>query len=241
MKTYAEDVSPGHPDRLADAIAEGIVTEALKRKPEALLGVEVAVHRNVVFIAGRIATGADPENKLRIVRDVYEAAGYGAQWVAGPADLRIADELCEEELPVLESDILPFSDDQNIVIGYTQKSHVTNYLSTAHRVAGKIGRPLFQTMRSQPPAGAGFGPDFEIPAALEENSGEVSWDRFVLSVRHAPVLDSEEQHRLLPPQRTRILEDLEARALRGVSTNFAPPVTGPQRSRRVFRRRPRGE
>lgn len=49
MRIYAEYVSPSHPDRLADAIAEGIVTEAVKKRHDALVGVEVAVHRDIVL------------------------------------------------------------------------------------------------------------------------------------------------------------------------------------------------
>jgi S-adenosylmethionine synthetase len=49
-------VCAGHPDRLADTIADRIVARhgALQRRP---VGVEVALHRNVVFVDGRIAAG----------------------------------------------------------------------------------------------------------------------------------------------------------------------------------------
>ena len=58
MKSHiAEYVSPGHPDRLADAIVESIVDLAVGRDPEALVGVECAVHTDHVFIDGRIAAG----------------------------------------------------------------------------------------------------------------------------------------------------------------------------------------
>ena len=49
----AEFVSPGHPDRLADAIAEGMVDHAVAQDERALVGVEVAVHTNQVFVDGR--------------------------------------------------------------------------------------------------------------------------------------------------------------------------------------------
>ena len=51
----AESIFPGHPDKLADAVADAIVAEAGKREKRALVGVEVAVHRNNVFITGRVA------------------------------------------------------------------------------------------------------------------------------------------------------------------------------------------
>ena len=118
MNDHAEYVSPGHPDRLADAIAEGIVTAALQQKRDALVGVEVAVHRGCVFIDGRIAAGPTRVDVDRIVREVYTRAGYGGAWMPAPGNLVITTDLCEEELPAQEADIRPFSDDQNIVIGY---------------------------------------------------------------------------------------------------------------------------
>lgn len=54
MTDHAEYVSPGHPDRLADAIAEGIVTAAVRDQARELVGVEVALHRDRVFVDGRI-------------------------------------------------------------------------------------------------------------------------------------------------------------------------------------------
>ncbi|NBV33536.1 MAG: hypothetical protein EBR81_07055 [Proteobacteria bacterium] len=222
MKIYAEYVSPGHPDRLADAIAEGIVTEAVRQRPDALVGVEVAVHRDVVFIDGRVAAGADPVDSHRIVRDVYEAAGYGGQWIPNPTNLRIVDDLCEEELPALESDIRPFSDDQNVVVGYACNSEATNHLPTAHWVAGELGRRLFKIVRNHPELAAIFGPDFKILASLEEHAGGLDWDRLVLSILHRPGLAQEEQHRLLWPHLLQILEELEASGLNGISTRFNP-------------------
>jgi S-adenosylmethionine synthetase len=222
MRTHAEYVSPGHPDRLADAIAEGIVTEAVKKRPDALVGVEVAVHRNVVFIDGRIAAGAEPVDKHRIVREVYEAAGYGGPWIPDPASLNIVDDLCEEELPGLESDIRPFSDDQNIVIGHACKSETTNHLPTAHWVAGELGRRLFRAVRRSPELGAVFGPDFKLLASLEEQPDGIWWDRLVLSILHLPGLGQEEQYRLVLPHLLQFLGDLETSGLSRIASNFDP-------------------
>jgi hypothetical protein len=68
MNQHAEYVSPGHPDRLADAIAESIVTAAVRQEPDALVGVEVAVHTRCVFVDGRIAAGSQPVDIEKIVR-----------------------------------------------------------------------------------------------------------------------------------------------------------------------------
>ena len=118
MNHHAEYVSPGHPDRLADAIAESIVTAAVRQKRDALVGVEVAVHTDCVFVDCRIAAGWPPVEIEKIVRNVYRVAGYGGSWKPEPGKIRVTTDVCQEKLSAEESDIRPFSDDQNIVIGY---------------------------------------------------------------------------------------------------------------------------
>jgi len=80
MNHHAEYVSPDIPTRLADAIADRIVTAAVRQKPDALVGVEVAVHTDCVFVDGRIAAGWQQVEIEQIVRNVYRAAGYGGSW-----------------------------------------------------------------------------------------------------------------------------------------------------------------
>ena len=75
---FAEAVCAGHPDRLADTIAERIVALALERDPDALVGVEVALHRGVVFVDGRVAAG---ERQRR-------GRGGGGHRAPGPPGLR---------------------------------------------------------------------------------------------------------------------------------------------------------
>ncbi len=91
---FAEAVCAGHPDRLSDSIADGIVALATGRDPEALVGVEVALHRKVVFVDGRIAAGPGPECAVTeeevagVVREAYALAGYGDSF-DGPEKYRL--------------------------------------------------------------------------------------------------------------------------------------------------------
>ena len=222
MNPHAEYVSPGHPDRLADAIAEGIVTAALRDRPDSLVGVEVAVHRDAVFIDGRIASGARPLDIEQIVRSVYRNAGYGGLWIPDPDRLRISADLCEEELPAEEADIRPFSDDQNIVTGYACRN--AHHLPAAHWTAWELGKALHGVLRSDPVLRETFGPDFKLLVSLETDpaSGRVAWRQLVFSVLHIPKLQSESQHRLLVPLLQRLLKRLEERGLDGVFRTFDP-------------------
>ena len=222
MNQHAEYVSPGHPDRLADAIAESIVTAAVRQKPDALVGVEVAVHTDCVFVDGRIAAGSQPVDIEKIVRDVYRAAGYGGPWTPDPAKIRVATDLCQETLSPEESDIRPYSDDQNIVIGYACGDERTNYLPVAHWVSGELGRRLFACLRSDADLSATFGPDFKILTSLSVAPGaaRVEWERLILSVQHLPKLPYERQHRILLPILGHILKELEAGGLEGAGSTF---------------------
>src|SRR5688572_18471286 len=56
----AEAVLPGHPDKLADQIADAIVDIALQRDERAIVQVEVAVDRSVCFVDGRCSTAGGP-------------------------------------------------------------------------------------------------------------------------------------------------------------------------------------
>ena len=222
MNHHAEYVSPGHPDRLADAIAESIVTAAVRQKPDALVGVEVAVHTDCVFVDGRIAAGAQPIDIEKIVRNVYRAAGYGGPWKPEPGKIRVTTDVCQEKLSAEESDIRPFSDDQNIVIGYACGDERTNYLPVAHWVSGELGRQLFAQIRSDTDLSSIFGPDFKLLASLEVKPGEtfVEWRHLVLSVQHTPKLPFERQHRILLPLLEQILRRMEAGGLAGVASTF---------------------
>jgi S-adenosylmethionine synthetase len=222
MNQHAEYVSPGHPDRLADAIAESIVTAAVRQKADALVGVEIAVHTDCVFIDGRIAAGPQSVDIEKIVRDVYRVAGYGGLWKPDPAKIRVTTELCEEALPTEESDVRPFSDDQNIVVGYACGDERTSYLPVAHWIAGELGRRLFARLRGEADLSGILGPDFKILASLEAEPDEarVEWRRLVLSVQHVPKLSYERQHRILLPLLEQTLRELEVSGLRGAASTF---------------------
>ncbi|MBC8245570.1 MAG: methionine adenosyltransferase domain-containing protein [Verrucomicrobia bacterium] len=236
MKTkthhFAEHVSPGHPDRLADAIAEGIVDHAMAIDSRALVGVEVAVHTNKVFIDGRVAY-RPPGNQPpvppleQIVRDVYRHAGYGEPWNPSPESLVVMDDLCREVLSEDEAELRSCSDDQNVVIGYATPNRATQHLPAAHFVANRIGRALLE-WRLSGDAKNSLGPDFKVLPHLIRTSDATGnetwrWERLTLSIQHIDRVYYEEQHRILQPVLESICQDLEQNhQLNGLSSTFKP-------------------
>ena len=154
----AEAVSAGHPDKICDWIADAIVDLATQREPRALVGVEVAVHRSVVFVTGRIAGAKLTEAHIdRLVRDHYSALGHGPGWPPDPAALGV---VCDLDLgPLLdgEADFRELSDDQSITVGYAIDSSATGWLPPEHWLAWQIVREL-QRLRAESPE-LRLGPD----------------------------------------------------------------------------------
>ena len=228
MKSHiAEYVSPGHPDRLADAIVESIVDLAVGRDNEALVGVECAVHTDHVFIDGRIAAGrarppdAPPaacavsnEEIEEIARNVYREAGYGGIWIHAPEKLKVIQNVCLEPLSDDERAIRSLSDDQNVVTGFACNHPETDYLPPAHFIANYVGRKVDGWRRT---VSEKFGPDFKVLVHIDDNGGRYEWRRLTLSIQHAPGVFAAEQHELVLPVVSEALAELEARGLAGIS------------------------
>jgi S-adenosylmethionine synthetase len=228
---HAEYVSPGHPDRLADAIANAIVNRVQFQSPQppspvrSLAGVEVAIHESTVFIDGRVAVQPWPDPIYNvpidfrdIARDAFRDAGYDKTWAPAPRSLKIIVRVCEEELSEEEASIRPYSDDQNIVIGYAVARPETNFTPPAHWLAHHLGQTLWQFRKT---AADRFGPDFKILVDLTDEGDAVTWRKLVLSIQHARGVTMEDQHRTLFPVITAALEAAEAQGLKGIASSFS--------------------
>jgi len=75
IKLTAESVTPGHPDKVADAISDAILDEVLKRDPMGRVACEVLVGRGFVVVGGEITTKAYIDVQ-GIVRQTIKEIGY---------------------------------------------------------------------------------------------------------------------------------------------------------------------
>ncbi|MCE5307502.1 MAG: methionine adenosyltransferase domain-containing protein [Acidobacteriales bacterium] len=161
MTYAAESVFPGHPDKLCDAIADALVEEAARREKRALCGIEIAAHRDTVFITGRIACANAEEIPVEeIARESYRAAGYGGEWLPAPEQIEVYTNLCLGPLHEGEASFRDVSDDQSIVAGYAMDSPGTNWLPPEHWLACRLSRRL-QRLRYDTPE-LGLGPDGKV-------------------------------------------------------------------------------
>jgi S-adenosylmethionine synthetase len=71
----SESVTAGHPDKLADAISDGILDALLEQDPQARVAVETMVAKGVVLVSGEVTTQGYVEVQ-DIIRRTIAAVGY---------------------------------------------------------------------------------------------------------------------------------------------------------------------
>lgn len=190
----AEDILPGHPDRLADAVAESIVDLAVARDPDALVGVEVGVHRDDCFITGRVAASGAPltlEGIEEAVHARYAEAGYRGTWTIAP---RVISDLVLDPLGPDERGIRRYSDDQSVVVGHASGSEATGYLPPAVWLARRLRERLSALRNDHDDV---LGPDGKVLVRLREEGGRFHWERCNIALQHAAGVGYEELHRLV--------------------------------------------
>ncbi len=212
--SLAEDILPGHPDRLADAIAERVVDHVVGFDPDAIASIEVALHRERVFVTGHVRAGTDspPDVPLQeIVEDALEAAGYRGRWHYCP---RVATDLTVEALGGEDERAARLvSEDQNIVVGHAEGTALTGYMPPAVHAVRHLRRALATLAAAHPDR---LGPDGKVLARIESDpDGSYRWQRISVSIQHTP-----------GPVDYEALDELVLTALRHATTELDPALPG---------------
>lgn len=223
----AEFIFPGHPDKLADAIADGLVQAARARDARALAGVEVAVHRDHVYVTGRLACPDAASIAVdAIVREVYRSAGYGPDWQPAPEAVTVHSNLCLGPLEDGEAEFRELSDDQAICIGHATEHEATNHLPVEQWLVSRFARRL-HALREEFPH-LGLGPDGKVLVTVAEQRGEAGSTfrlaSFSTSLQQRADADAIGLHRAV---REAVTAELAAcsRALPALSTELPDTLT----------------
>lgn len=82
MKRTAESVTEGHPDKVCDQIADGILDACLKQDPDAHTAIEVMASKNTLMIAGELSQNVRESgavNPAGIARQIAREIGYTSE------------------------------------------------------------------------------------------------------------------------------------------------------------------
>lgn len=201
----AEEILAGHPDRLADAVAESIVDEVSASDPASVVGVEVMIHRRSVRVSGYLATAIDAPILVEtdsVVRGLADRALVAAGYT-GPdrLTLELSMDLVTETLREEQRDANGVSEDQSIVVGHATPDDRCGNLPVEVVATRAARRALARTVAERPEM---FGPDGKVMVGIRRGSDrdgpdEGELDLLSVSIQHRRGVTLESIQRAVRP------------------------------------------
>lgn len=188
----SESVSEGHPDKVADQIADSILDECLKVDPNSRVACEVFVTKNFVLIGGEITSKAKPDYK-QIVKNVLTDIGYTKKEYGFSAD----EVEVEVRVQQQSSDIAMGVDakkpedvgagDQGIMFGYATNEN-EGYMPLPIAIAHKLVRVATNLRKSGEFKHA--RPDMKSQVSVDyTNPKKPRIATILMSIQHDPDID----------------------------------------------------
>ena len=188
----SESVGEGHPDKVADAISDGILDACLSQDPLSRVAVETLVKADQVVIAGELTTHAKFDAE-KIVRDVVRKVGYDFDSCIFHADrIKITNFLSRQSPDIAQGvDAIAAegkataeqgAGDQGIMFGYAC-NETEELMPAAIVYAHNIGRRLAEYRRAKKVDW--IRPDCKSQVALRYDNGKpVEATAIVCSTQH---------------------------------------------------------
>ena len=179
----SEYVAHGHPDKLADLIADSILQEIYFQDRNARTGIEVMVKDNTVVLGGEITTTAKVDYET-VVRSVFNHVVYPDNHHLTPDNIKIIN-LIGEQSPEISAMV----DKKNGVIGAGDQGFAVGYASNETPSYLPLGVYVAKTI-CQRVAGTNyptrtFGPDAKTQVVVEyDDKGEPHIAHILVSVLH---------------------------------------------------------
>ena len=174
-----EQVSEGHPDKLADQIADAIVTDCLKHDKNSRVAMECLLKDNHIIIAGELTSTHKPDYKS-LVYEVLERIGweklsYGDPTLFAGPDIGI---LVKEQSPDIAMGVdKGGAGDQGMMYGYA-----TNETLELLPIPYVVATRFLQILKNHP--SKMFRADAKAQVSFDYDSGKIT--TFLCSVQHSP-------------------------------------------------------
>lgn len=177
----SEAVSNGHPDKLADQIADAVVTDCLQHDPNSRVAIEVLIKNNHVIIAGELTSKHKPDYR-QLVDDVFERVGkekLGCGY--DPYDIACGfsiETLVNEQSPDIALGVdTGGAGDQGIMYGYA-----TDETPELLPMPFVLVTKFLQILKNHP--SRMFRADAKAQVSYDYDTGRIT--TFLCSVQHSP-------------------------------------------------------
>jgi S-adenosylmethionine synthetase len=174
-----EQVSEGHPDKLADQIADAIVTDCLRHDKNSRIAIECLLKDNHIIIAGELTSAHKPDYKA-LVYEVFERIGweklnYGDSALFAGPEIGI---LVKEQSPDIALGVdKGGAGDQGMMYGYA-----TNETLELLPIPYVVATRFLQILKNHPIKM--FRADAKAQVSFDYDSGKIT--TFLCSVQHSP-------------------------------------------------------
>ncbi len=196
----SESVTPGHPDKLSDIIAEHIVAEILEQDPAARTAVEGLLGRGYFQVAGEVTTDAWV-NVEKVVRGVALKVGYDDARMGLDGHTMAVLSSISEQSPEIASGVFNSLEtrtgeakdefdklgagDQGLVFG-AAVNHNKSFHPVAHKLAVMLSEKLW-AIRNAGDAAITLYPDAKTQVSIRfEDNHPIEIETVLISTSHAP-------------------------------------------------------
>ncbi|MDR1794582.1 MAG: methionine adenosyltransferase [Erysipelotrichaceae bacterium] len=186
MKTYftSESVTPGHPDKVCDQIADAILDEALRQDREAHMAVEATIKDNFVLLYGEAGTKAVLDYPA-IAKAVLKDIGYFEDF---EVLVKISKQSAEIDAAVVNRESLG-AGDQGIMFGYAC-DETKGYMPLSISLAHQLSRQLTKVYKEQ--SEAILKPDGKTQVTVTYQDKKIAYlDSIVVSAQHEASITQE--------------------------------------------------
>jgi len=202
----SESVTEGHPDKVADAISDGVLDAIMAEDPGGRVACETLVNTGMAVVSGEISTTVHlniPEIVRETVRDIGYKGGYGfdCDHIAvitsideqSPDIAQGVDQAYETKVDPADEDELDLAGagDQGMMFGYASdetEALMPMPIHLAHRFAERLA-----AVRKDGTMGY-LGPDGKTQVTVRYAYGRpVSVEKLLISTQHDEGIDSQSQ------------------------------------------------
>ena len=186
----SEFVSYGHPDKIADTIADSLLDAYLEQDKNTRAGIEVMVKDNNVVLGGEVSSNAII-NYDTIVRDIFKGLDFPSNHNLNPENIKIINligrQSSEIHQGVDKSENVIGAGDQGFVVGFASDD-TDVYMPLGHYIAKKV----CQWVASQRKLGLGPDTKSQVIIVRDDTTYENEVNYILVSTMHTDDVDVKE-------------------------------------------------